>query len=192
VGSIVEDFQIPLEIRFKGYRVVYDPEAIATEEITPAFSAQFARRVRVGAGNYQTLFRNPAYLNPLNGLLAFTFISHRLLRWLAPLLLLAAFFCNIALAVRGNLILLLALQCAFYSTALIGYALKKRGKPARLLSAPLHFCSMNLALLLGLHAYMTGRQGATWAATPRATQALQDSSLVEVETSTGVMNRRAA
>jgi cellulose synthase/poly-beta-1,6-N-acetylglucosamine synthase-like glycosyltransferase len=46
--SIVEDFQIPMEIRFKGHRVVYDPEAVAVEEIAPTFSAQFARRVRIG------------------------------------------------------------------------------------------------------------------------------------------------
>jgi len=57
--SIVEDFQIPLEIRFQGYRVVYDPEAIAVEDIAPTFAAQFSRRVRIGAGNYQTLFNNP-------------------------------------------------------------------------------------------------------------------------------------
>jgi len=36
--SIVEDLQIPLEIRFNGYRVVYDPEAVAVEEIAPNFS----------------------------------------------------------------------------------------------------------------------------------------------------------
>src|SRR2546423_4088440 len=95
--SIVEDFQIPLEIRYKGFRVVYDPEAIAVEEITPAFRSQFARRVRIGAGNYEVLFRNPAYLDPRKGLLAFCFASHRLLRWLVPMFLLIAFVCNAAM-----------------------------------------------------------------------------------------------
>jgi cellulose synthase/poly-beta-1,6-N-acetylglucosamine synthase-like glycosyltransferase len=171
--SIVEDFQVPLEIRFKGFRVVYDPEAIATEEITPTFSAQFARRVRIGAGNYQTLFRNPGYLNPINGLLTFSFISHRLLRWLGPLFLLTAFFSSIAMAADSKFGAVVTLQWVFYSTALIGYALKKRGRSAGLFAAPLHFCSMNLALLMGLYTYMTGRQGATWSVTPRASQPAQ-------------------
>ena len=166
-GSIVEDFQIPLALRFQGYRVVYDPEAIATEEIAPSLSAQFARRVRIGAGNYQTLFRNLRYLNPLNGLLTFTFISHRLLRWLAPLLLPTAFFCSFALVRDPNFAVFFTLQCCFYSAAWLGYMLKKNGRRTSVLSVPLHFCSMNLALLFGFFAYVTGHQGATWMSTPR-------------------------
>jgi len=178
-GSIVEDFQIPLELRFQGYRVVYDPEAIATEEIAPTLSAQFARRIRIGAGNYQTLFRNPRYLSPLNGSLTFSYISHRLLRWLTPLFLVIAFLCSLAMASEIRFIALLAVQCVFYSAALIAYVLKKRGRSLPLLSVPLHFCSMNLALLLGLRAYLTGRQGVTWNSTPRSRAAVDKT--VEVE-----------
>ena len=165
--SIVEDFQIPLEIRFQGYRVVYDPEAIAIEEVAPTFSAQFARRVRIGAGNYQTLWENPACLNPLKGLVTFCFFSHRLLRWLGPGVLLAAFFCSVALATKPEFAIFAVAQCFFYAIAAVGYRLKKQGKSARWLSAPFHFCSMNLALLLGLFVYWKGRQGLTWASTPR-------------------------
>ena len=171
--SIVEDFQIPMEIRFKGYRVVYDPEAVAVEEITPTFSAQFARRVRIGAGNYQTLFDHPEYLNPLRGLLSFSFFSHRVLRWLAPVLLVVAFLCSIPLATRFDLALPLAAQCFFYGMAGLGYWLRKHNKRSRLLAAPLYFCSMNLALFLGLVRYLSGRQSLAWSATPRiASEAL--------------------
>ena len=165
--SIVEDFQIPLEIRFKGYRVVYDPEAVAVEEIAPTFSAQFARRVRIGAGNYQTLFANPECLNPMKGLVTFCFFSHRVLRWFVPALLLGAFFCSILLATQPEYAVLLAAQCAFYLAAGLGYRLKKSGKPPRLFSLPLSFCSMNLALLLGFVRYLNGRQTLTWKPTLR-------------------------
>jgi cellulose synthase/poly-beta-1,6-N-acetylglucosamine synthase-like glycosyltransferase len=165
--SIVEDFQIPLEIRFKGYRVVYDPEAVAVEEIAPTFSAQFARRVRISAGNYQTLFANPGCLNPMRGLVTFCFFSHRVLRWFAPFLLLGAFFCSILLATQPDYAVLLAAQSAFYLAAGLGYWLKKSGKPARLLSLPLSFCCMNFALLLGFVRYLNGRQTLTWKPTLR-------------------------
>jgi len=165
--SIVEDFQIPLEIRFKGYRVVYDPEAVAVEEIAPTFSAQFARRVRISAGNYQALFANPGCLNPMRGLVTFCFFSHRVLRWFAPFLLLGAFFCSILLATQPEYTVLLAAQSAFYLAAGLGYWLKKSGKPARLLSLPLSFCSMNFALLLGFVRYLNGRQTLTWKPTLR-------------------------
>jgi len=165
--SIVEDFQIPLEIRFNGHHVIYDPEAIAIEDIAPTFSAQFARRVRIAAGNYQTLCENVAYLNPLGGLLAFCFFSHRVIRWLVPILLLTAFACSCVMAVRPEFATLAVAQVAFYLAASVGYWLRKHGRPARIFSMPLHFCAMNLALLLGLFRYMSGRQDLTWKPTDR-------------------------
>jgi cellulose synthase/poly-beta-1,6-N-acetylglucosamine synthase-like glycosyltransferase len=164
---IVEDFQIPLEIRFQGHRVVYDPEAIAVEEIAPTLSAQFGRRVRIGAGNYQTLFRHLDYLNPRHGFLAFSFFSHRVLRWLTPMLLSVELACSLLLATRPSFAFLAAAQVFFYLLAAVGYWLKANDKPLRLCSGPFHFCSMNLALLLGLLRFMKGQQALAWKPTPR-------------------------
>jgi cellulose synthase/poly-beta-1,6-N-acetylglucosamine synthase-like glycosyltransferase len=165
--TVVEDFQISLEIRLRGYRVVYDPEAIAVEEIPPTLSAQFARRIRIGAGNYQVLFGNLECLNPLKGLLAFSFFSHRVLRWLAPLLLLIAFSCSVSMAAQNKFATLAGAQCLFYLAAFLGYRLKKKGKPHRLLSVPFHFCLMNVALLFGFFRYLRGVKTLAWKSTPR-------------------------
>jgi cellulose synthase/poly-beta-1,6-N-acetylglucosamine synthase-like glycosyltransferase len=165
--SIVEDFQIPLEIRFQGYRVVYDPEAIAVEEIAPTWSAQFARRVRIGAGNYQTFFAHPEYLNPCKGFLAFAFFSHRVLRWLAPVFLPVAFVCSLVAAARPAFAVLTAAQSIFYLAAATGWWLKKQAKPLRWFSGPFHFCSMNVALFLGLLRFLRGQQNLAWQPTPR-------------------------
>jgi cellulose synthase/poly-beta-1,6-N-acetylglucosamine synthase-like glycosyltransferase len=166
--SIVEDFQIPMEIRFRGYRVVYDPEAVGFEEIAPTFAAQFARRVRIGAGNYQTLFNHPEYLDPRKGLLTFCFFSHRVLRWLVPIFLVIAFSISALLVAQPAFAVLFVLQCLFYGMALLGYRRKKQHRPGKLFAAPLHFCSMNLALFLGLLRYLRGERSAVWAATPRS------------------------
>jgi cellulose synthase/poly-beta-1,6-N-acetylglucosamine synthase-like glycosyltransferase len=174
--SIVEDFQIPLEIRFQGYRVVYDPEAIAIEEVAPTWAAQFARRVRIGAGNYQTFFAHPEYLNPRHGFLAFSFFSHRVLRWLAPLLLPVGFVCSVLLSTRPLFAFLAAAQGGFYLTSAIGWRLKKRAEPLRWCSAPFHFCAMNVALVLGLFRCLRGRQALAWQPTPRR---LQDAALLD-------------
>jgi biofilm PGA synthesis N-glycosyltransferase PgaC len=164
--SIVEDLQIPLEIRFQGYRVVYDPEATATEELTPTLSAQFARRVRIGVGNFQTLFGNFACLDPRKGLLAFCYFSHRVLRWLGPILLLTAFFCSLLMVSRPDYAILAAAQVVFYLAALLGYWRKKQAAPAGVFSVPFHFCAMNLAMLVGMLKYLRGHQSIVWA-TPR-------------------------
>jgi cellulose synthase/poly-beta-1,6-N-acetylglucosamine synthase-like glycosyltransferase len=165
--SIVEDFQIPLDIRFQGYRVVYDSEAIAVEEIAPTWSAQFARRVRIGAGNYQTFFAHPEYLDPRKGFLAFSYFSHRVLRWIAPLLLPIAFLCNLLVSARPTFAALAAVQGIFYLMAATGWRLKRHAKPLRWCSGPFHFCAMNLALFLGLLRFLRGRQALAWKPTPR-------------------------
>lgn len=166
--SIVEDFQIPLDIRFKGHRVVYDPEALAVEEIAPSHSAQFARRIRLGAGDFQALFSNLKCLNPKNGLAAFCFFSHRVLRWLGPVFLLMALVSSLFLFEVPFFQTLIALQCGFYLGAFIGYWRKKNGRKTGFLALPVNFCSMNLALLLGLFQYLSGRHSTVWKATPRA------------------------
>lgn len=165
--SIVEDFQIPLDIRFNGYRVVYDPEALAIEEIAPSHSAQFARRIRLGAGDFQALFTNLRCLNPKNGLAAFCFFSHRVLRWLGPVFLLIAFLSSLFAVEAPFFQTLIVLQCGFYLGACVGHWRKKNGRKAGILALPVNFCSMNLALLLGLFQYLSGRHSTVWKATPR-------------------------
>jgi cellulose synthase/poly-beta-1,6-N-acetylglucosamine synthase-like glycosyltransferase len=165
--SIVEDFQVPLEIRFAGYRVVYDPEVVATEDLAPTFAAHFERRVRLGAGSYQTLFKNLKCLNPFRGLPAFSYFSHKVLRWLTPFFLLIAFLVNVRLVARPIFAALLMMQLAFYSLASLGYFQKKRGKSNKVFSIPFGFSYMNLALLVGFYRYVTGRQATAWRVTPR-------------------------
>lgn len=165
--SIIEDFQIPLEIRLRGYRVIYDPEAIAIEEIAPTAHAQSARRVRIAAGGYQTLFANLGCLDPRKGLLAFCFFSHKVLRWITPWLLLTCFVCSALLVKQLQFAALLAAQSVFYLSAYLGHRRKKQGKPSSLLSGPLHFCIMNAALVLGFFRYLNGHQKLTWNPTLR-------------------------
>jgi len=168
--SIVEDFQIPLEARLQGYRVVYDPEAIAVEEVAPTSSAQFSRRVRIGCGDYQTLFHNLNCLNPMRGLPAFSFFSHRVLRWLTPMLLLIAFSCSVVMVTQPGFAKWAVAQCIFYGMAIVGYELKKRGTALPLFALPLQFCATNLALLCGFVRFLRGGQPLTWKSTPRRLQ----------------------
>jgi cellulose synthase/poly-beta-1,6-N-acetylglucosamine synthase-like glycosyltransferase len=168
--TIVEDFQISLEARAQGYRVVYDPEAIAVEEVASTSSAQFTRRVRIGCGDYQTLFHNLHCLNPLRGLPAFAFFSHRALRWLTPVLLLVAFVCSVVMITHPGFVKWVAAQCIFYAMAITGYQLKKRGPSPRLLAIPLQFCATNLALLFGFFRFLRGGQPLTWKSTFRRLQ----------------------
>ncbi len=164
---LMEDLQIALAIRFGGHRVVYDPEAIATEDTVANVKGQFERRIRIAAGFYQAWLQNPGYLNPLKGLPAFAFFSHRVLRMLAPFLLLTALAANFMLVSRPLYAAVLAAQLLFYSMAAIGYRQRLAGKTNRLFAMPLQFCLMSAAYIFGLARYLGGRQAHTWKVTPR-------------------------
>jgi cellulose synthase/poly-beta-1,6-N-acetylglucosamine synthase-like glycosyltransferase len=164
---MAEDLHVPMDIRYAGYRVIYDPEAIAVEDLAPTTTAHFERRARVAAHSFQTFFGVPSYLNPLKGLPAFAYFSHKVLRWFAPLLLMIAFLANLWLVTRPAFAFLLAAQCLFYGMAVVGYVRKRHGKPAGIFQAAYYFIATNLLQLTGLFRYLRGHQLETWKVTPR-------------------------
>jgi cellulose synthase/poly-beta-1,6-N-acetylglucosamine synthase-like glycosyltransferase len=167
-SAIVEDFQVPMDIRFGGHRVVYDPEAVATEEAAPTLADEFRRKVRIGTGAFQTLFRCPKFLNPFKGLPTFAFVSHKVLRWFVPVLLLAVLGCNVIVMNSSVLYAtLLAGQATFYFLAALGWWRIRSGRSGGLTSAAFYFVSMNAALLLGMLRFFLGLHTAVWSSTPR-------------------------
>src|SRR5258707_2538064 len=51
-GTVLEDFLIPINARKAGYRVLYDPEAIATDYAPESIKGEFTRRVRLATGSF--------------------------------------------------------------------------------------------------------------------------------------------
>ena len=96
-GSINDDTVPSIWAVLAGLRNVHDPEAKAFEESGRSVSEEFRRRIRIGAGNFQTLFRYPQVLRPRYGLAAYTFFSHKVLRWIFPFLMIGALAANLFL-----------------------------------------------------------------------------------------------
>jgi cellulose synthase/poly-beta-1,6-N-acetylglucosamine synthase-like glycosyltransferase len=106
-NTVVDDFVIGMKVREKGYRMVYDPTAVAEEEL-PEQRAEWKRRVRIGSGDYQAISFCRRCLHPSYGWLAWAFWSHKVLRWFTPHLMLLAAIA----AVIGSVIALLTDQPA--------------------------------------------------------------------------------
>jgi cellulose synthase/poly-beta-1,6-N-acetylglucosamine synthase-like glycosyltransferase len=166
-STIIDDFVVPVRIASRGWRVPYEPEAIAFEETTEDVDREFARRARIGAGNWQSVALVPEVLDPRTGFLHFAFVSHKLLRWLAPFFLVGAFALSVPLALRGvGWAALLLGQAGFYALAL-SRRLRTRGPLRRAASAAHYFLSMNAALAVGLWRFLRGTQRAAWQRTDR-------------------------
>ncbi len=163
--TITDDFVIPLRIAVRGWKVPFEPGAIAYEDALDDGAVEFGRRARIGAGNWQALARLPDLLDPRAGFVSFAFVAHKLLRWTTPFLLAGALATNVAAAAQEGAWgcrALLAAQAASYALAAGGPALGAAGRAAR------HFVAMNAALAVGLWRFLGGTQRAAWRRTARA------------------------
>lgn len=166
-NTIVEDFVIPMKILEKGYKVLYEPEAVAYEETAHSVVKEMARRVRIGAGDFQSLILTRRLLNPLRGFSAFSFWSHKVIRWFAPLLLTGSLFFNAFLVGEKLYLALFLMQIIFYLLALLGRILSGIHVHVKVLGFPYYFVSMNIALLVGFFKFLTGTQSVKWERTSR-------------------------
>jgi cellulose synthase/poly-beta-1,6-N-acetylglucosamine synthase-like glycosyltransferase len=169
--TIVDDFVIPVRVAVRGWKVAYAPEAVATEDAASGSRAEFARRARIGAGDWQALARHPELLDPRRGFLFFSFVSHKLLRWATPGLLALALAASAAASASPGawaMRALLGLQLAFYGLALAGGL--GRARASRLAATAHHFVAMNAALAVGFWRWVRGSQRAAWDRTARAAQ----------------------
>jgi glycosyltransferase involved in cell wall biosynthesis len=157
VSTINDDFVIPLRILKKGYRVAYEPLAIAYE---PAHEMSgFSRRIRVMTGNIEQLGEIKTLLWPPHVPALFVFVSHKVGRLLVP-------FCLVALGI-SNLFLLdvrfyfwtAMMQATFYGLAVLGIIWHLKPRVLRL---PYYFCSVNIAAFCGFYYALFRPERVTW------------------------------
>lgn len=166
--TILDDLMISMRIALQGYRVRYEPAAYAIEKSSVSISEELKRKTRIAAGGVQALFRLPRSLLLFKQpRLSFSYLSHRVLRWvIAPYLLIAAFLLNLLLVygqTGGNyLVGLLATQSSFYGIALLGWFFEKRVIKSRSIYIPYYFCLMNYAMIAGMYRYVVLRQSVLW------------------------------
>ncbi|HVY36606.1 MAG TPA: glycosyltransferase [Polyangia bacterium] len=153
---ILDDVWVPIRLALGGRRTVLVPEAQA-QDAAFADQREFQRKVRTLAGNYQIFARLPRLLLPIANPIWFETFSHKILRLVAPWLLVALLLVSLRGArAAGWIALLLAGQLAFYGLAALGPRL------GRVASLPRTFVVLNLAAVLGLWRFLTGRQRVTW------------------------------
>jgi cellulose synthase/poly-beta-1,6-N-acetylglucosamine synthase-like glycosyltransferase len=170
-NTIVDDFVIPLLAKLRhGCEIVYDSAAVAHEESAPDLKAEFRRRSRIGVGGWQAIGMLWRLLDPRRGWVAFTFFSHKVLRWLCPMFLTVALAANAALWRQQPYRGLLLLHVVFYVAAVVGMYVPGRLPFARVLRLAGMFVSMNAALFVGFCRWLGGVKGGTWSRTRRSNE----------------------
>jgi biofilm PGA synthesis N-glycosyltransferase PgaC len=106
-GTILDDMFQPLSIIRQGYRTVLDSAAVVFDAWPSKINGEFHRKVRTLAGNFQLLQLAPWTLTPQNRVL-FQLVSHKLMRLLAPYLILLLLMSTLILSSRGSIYAVLA------------------------------------------------------------------------------------
>jgi len=164
---VSDDLVMALLIAGKGYRVVFEKEAVAIEATTKSMADEFLRKKRIGIGNFQALKMIAHCLDPRKGFVAFALWSHKIIRWFSPFFLIGAFFSNMFLLDREIFVFSFVFQILFYLCALIGWALERRGKKNPLFSYPLYFVVAHYALLLSFFQILGRTHDPRWEQTSR-------------------------
>ena len=159
---INDDAAITFNIIRFGYRILYEREAVSREYASITIADDFYVKVRMVAGGFQTMAFFARDLFPPRTLFAWQFLSHKVLRWLAPEFLLMALLSNVFLAKQLLYTAFLCLQLLFYCLAAVGHMESRSGRIWKGLYVPLYFTAMNLAALLGLIRYLNRKQTTSW------------------------------
>lgn len=145
--DLADDFTMPLSILAKGYKVIYEEDAIAYEKTYTILKEEFNRKRRIAARDslaYTRIF----YKLPVFVLWQLT--SHKFLRWLISYFLFLIFIANIFLLSSVFYSVIFVLQIVFYFLAFLK------------LRIPYYFCAVNMAASLGVWDMFIGKRYITW------------------------------
>ena len=154
-GVINDDFVIPMLILAKGYRTVYESQAVAAEWHQTTVKGEFRRRIRISHGNFQQIGILRSLLGFGNPKASFVFWSHKVIRAFQPFYLAVIFLVPLFLGGKGFMAFF-DLQALFY---LLGTVALFLPRPRKILAIPLYFVMGNLAILAGFVRQL--RQGKT-------------------------------
>jgi poly-beta-1,6-N-acetyl-D-glucosamine synthase len=160
--TILDDVLIPMQACLAGGRVIFESGALAFDTPSQDIAAERRRKVRTLAGNFQLVALMPELLLPWRNPIFVQFVSHKLLRLLAPWAMLAVLVSSAVLAVHAPLFaVFLAVQLLAYGLVLAGslWPVILRWKLIRLLQA---FVALNAFAVLGLLEFFMNRRAHLW------------------------------
>ena len=168
-SPVMDDFYISLKVLEQKKKFIYDKSAIAREEIASDIKIEFRRRIRNNAIDLSSVKYIKELLKPEFGIISYGLWSHKIIRWLSPILLIIILITNLFIF---NVCLfysfLLFIQVLLYLCSYLGYLFTRMGIKFLPFVLCYYFVFMNLALLLGIFRFLRKTQPAFWQSTKRS------------------------
>jgi len=173
-AAVTDDFAISTAVIEQGRRLVFEPDAIAYEESAGAAQREFERKVRLMTRGMRGVLLRRGLLNPFRyGFYSIVLFSHKVVRRLAPVVLITLLSSNLLLIGHSRVYALAAaLELLFYLLAGVGFLVKSHpvGRN-KLLSIPFFYCLANAAALVALSKVARGERIERWKPQTRRAEA---------------------
>jgi cellulose synthase/poly-beta-1,6-N-acetylglucosamine synthase-like glycosyltransferase len=159
---LASDFMVALRAARRGYRSVADPSARARFPVVVSPELEMPRKIRTFLRGISVLMANLDMLNPIRyGRFAFQLASHKLLRFVAPFLLLSVLATSGLLMWEVPFFVLFWMQVGFYALGVLGglVPVLQRNRIIRVAS---YFAMVQWAMLLAWAKYVRGQQQVAW------------------------------
>ena len=166
--AVTDDLYQTLSVLSQGYDFYYSYNAVALEKISKELKTEFNRKIRFAATNFQTLKLFKGLLFNKNILLSYAFWSHKVLRWIVPVMLIILVITNLILINSHQVYsVFFIVQLVFYSLALIGFLFSLVKINIPIAGLVYYYMVTNIALLIGLIKFLFKKHSYIWDSTPR-------------------------
>lgn len=179
---LVDDFYINMKVLQKGYRAINNLKSLVFEDVSNNLQDEFRRKIRIATGNFQNLSKFKKLLLGIIGInpfekeakkytskfgVSFSFLSHKVLRWIIPFFIVITFITNIFLLDKILYQLSFAGLIFSFSLPFWDFLLKKANIHISILRFITHFYTMNIALFIGFFKWAKGVKSGIWQPTKR-------------------------
>lgn len=167
-AGMAPDFLSVLDTVRAGARALAEPRATGTMTATASAGAEFNRKTRTFLRGITALLGNAGLLNPFrHPAFSFILVSHKLMRWLAPLPLAACFISAFLLSTEPLYVGAFWGQVALYALAALGLAVPVLAKRSLVVRLCAFFVLVNVAAARAVAQWLAGTRQEVWEPTRR-------------------------
>ncbi|MCF7741303.1 MAG: glycosyltransferase family 2 protein [Candidatus Marinimicrobia bacterium] len=156
IDDIPNDFQIPMDIGYQGYKIIYEPKAIGLEKTSAHYLEEMKRKIRIVNRNFNGFVK---YFKKIRGIRIFEMISHKVIRWFIGFLAILIFILNIFLIQQPIYLTIFLVQIIFYGLAILAFVLPKKYK---IFYIPYYITLIFVSSSIGILEFALGKNYSKW------------------------------